>query len=124
MEQLNGFRSSGLNLSLDDFGTGYSSLSYLKKFDVDYLKIDRSFVMNLSDDSDDLALCEAIIVMAHKLKLKVIAEGVETETQRDLLSLAGCDYGRGYLFSKPVSAIGFEQYLKTVKSVEADLLRA
>ncbi|MFT5226621.1 MAG: diguanylate cyclase (GGDEF)-like protein/PAS domain S-box-containing protein [Polaribacter sp.] len=103
------FRDANIQVSLDDFGTGYSSLSILKKLDVDYLKIDKSFVDNLEPNSDDLALCEAIIVMAHKLDLKVIAEGIETERQRDLLIAAGCDYGQGYLFSKPLAAIEFEK---------------
>jgi len=103
------FRDAGVQVSLDDFGTGYSSLSYLKKFDIDYLKIDKSFVANLAPDSDDLALCEAIIVMAHKLGIKVIAEGVETAVQRDLLLAAGCDFGQGYFFSRPVKAEEFER---------------
>jgi EAL domain-containing protein (putative c-di-GMP-specific phosphodiesterase class I) len=106
--KLRGFREAGLQVSLDDFGTGYSSLGYLKKFDIDYLKIDRTFVQNLAPDSEDLALCEAIIVMAHKLGIKVIAEGIETMEQRDLLTLVGCDYGQGNLFSKAVPANGFE----------------
>jgi diguanylate cyclase (GGDEF)-like protein/PAS domain S-box-containing protein len=105
------FRDANIQVSLDDFGTGYSSLSALKKLDIDYLKIDKSFVDNLEPSSDDLALCEAIIVMAHKLDLKVIAEGIETEPQRDLLIAAGCDYGQGYLFSKPLPAIEFEALL-------------
>jgi len=105
------FRDAGIQVSVDDFGTGYSSLSYLKKFDIDYLKIDQSFVRNLEPDSDDMALCEAIIVMAHKLGLKVIGEGVETETQRDLLTAAGCDYGQGYLYSRPILAEEFEKML-------------
>jgi len=83
------FRDAGIQASIDDFGTGYSALSYLKKFDIDFLKIDQSFVRNLAADFNDLALCEAIIVMAHKLELKVIAEGVETEEQRSLLAAAG-----------------------------------
>ena len=103
------FRDTGMQVSLDDFGTGYSSLAYLKKFDIDYLKIDQNFVCNLTGNSTDLALCEAIILMAHKLGMKVIAEGIETLEQRDLLLLAGCDYGQGYLFSKPVSAEEFEK---------------
>lgn len=103
------FRDAGVQVSLDDFGTGYSSLSYLKKFDIDYLKIDKSFVANLAPDSDDLALCEAIIVMAHKLGIKVIAEGVETAVQSDLLLAAGCDFGQGYFFSRPVKAEEFER---------------
>ncbi len=107
------FRDAGIQVSLDDFGTGYSSLSYLKKFDIDYLKIDQSFVRNLEPNSDDMALCEAIIVMAHKLGLKVIGEGIETEAQRGLLATAGCDFGQGYLFSRPVTSAEFDQLLST-----------
>jgi len=110
--KLLGFRDAGMQVSLDDFGTGYSSLSYLKKFDIDYLKIDQSFVRNLAADSEDYALCEAIIVMAHKLNIKVIAEGVETISQRDLLLMAGCDYAQGFLFSRPVKPDEFERLLK------------
>lgn len=106
------FRNAGLQVSMDDFGTGYSSLAYLKRFDIDYLKIDQSFVQSLAPESNDLALCEAIIVMAHKLGIKVIAEGIETEAQRDLLALSGCDYGQGNLFSKPVPADEFENLIK------------
>jgi EAL domain-containing protein (putative c-di-GMP-specific phosphodiesterase class I) len=102
--QLGVFRQAGIGLSLDDFGTGYSSLSYLKKFDIDFLKIDQSFVRNLTTDPDDMALCNVIIVMAHTLGLKVIAEGVETQAQCDLLAAAGCDYGQGYLFARPAPA--------------------
>jgi EAL domain-containing protein (putative c-di-GMP-specific phosphodiesterase class I) len=98
---------AGIQMSLDDFGTGYSSLSYLQKFDLDYLKIDQSFVRHLIPESTDLALCKAIIVMAHELGMKVIAEGVETEQQRDLLAAAGCDYGQGYWFAKPMAAEDF-----------------
>lgn len=105
------YRDAGLQVAIDDFGTGYSALSYLKKFDIDYLKIDQSFTRNLVPGSSDLALCEAIVVMAHKLGLKVIAEGVETEQQRVLLLEIGCDYGQGYLFSKPVPATEFEKLL-------------
>ncbi|OIQ90041.1 cyclic di-GMP phosphodiesterase Gmr [mine drainage metagenome] len=110
-DKLLAFRDKGIQVSLDDFGTGYSSLSYLKKFDIDYLKIDQSFVRNLAPASDDLALCEAIIVMAHKLGLQVIAEGIESAAQRALLAAAGCDYGQGYLFSRPVPAAEFGKLL-------------
>jgi diguanylate cyclase (GGDEF)-like protein len=103
-EQLRSFRQAGIGLSLDDFGTGYSSLSYLKKFDIDILKIDQAFVRNLTAGSDDMALCNVIIVMAHTLGLKVVAEGVETQEQCDLLAAAGCDYGQGYLFARPTPA--------------------
>lgn len=110
--QLLAFRDAGIRVSLDDFGTGYSALSYLKKFDIDYLKIDQTFVRDLAHDANDMALCEAIIVMAHKLGLKVIAEGIETEEQRRLLTDVGCDYGQGYLFSTPIPAEEFELRLK------------
>jgi EAL domain-containing protein (putative c-di-GMP-specific phosphodiesterase class I) len=110
------FRDAGIQVAIDDFGTGYSSLSYLKKFDIDYLKIDQTFVRNLSTDENDVALCEAIIVMAHKLGLKVIAEGVETEQQRSILAAAGCDYAQGYLFSKPVPPEALEQLLSRAGS--------
>ena len=111
ISQLLAFRDAGIQVSLDDFGTGYSSLSYLRKFDIDYLKIDQSFVLDLDVNSNNLALCEAIIVMAHKLGLKVIAEGVETGSQRDLLATAGCDFGQGYLFSKAIPPQEFEALL-------------
>jgi EAL domain-containing protein (putative c-di-GMP-specific phosphodiesterase class I) len=110
-DQLLRFRDNGVQVALDDFGTGYSSLSYLKKFDIDYIKIDQSFVRNLAPGSEDLVLCEAIIVMAHKLGMKVVAEGVETEAQRALLAACGCDYAQGYLFSRPVPAEEFELLL-------------
>ena len=110
-KQLIQLSESGIDISLDDFGTGYSSLAYLKKFDVDYLKIDRAFVKDLEQSSNDMALCEAVIVMAHKLGIKVIAEGIETEVQRDLLHAAGCDFGQGFLFSKAVPADQFEAIL-------------
>lgn len=111
-EKLLKFRDAGIQVAIDDFGTGYSSLAYLNKFDIDYLKIDKSFVDNLATEADDRALSEAIIVMAHKLGLKVVAEGVETEAQRKLLSDAGCDSAQGYLFSVPVTAEEFEALLK------------
>ena len=111
ISQLLAFRDAGIGVSIDDFGTGYSSLSYLKKFDIDYLKIDQSFVRNLTDGSDDLILCEAIIVMAHKLGLRVIAEGVETAEQSDLLKTAGCDFAQGYLYSRPLPTEEFDRFL-------------
>ena len=98
---------SGMQLALDDFGTGYSSLAYLQEMDTDYLKIDKRFVDNIKANSQELSLCEAIIVMAHQLGLKVIAEGIETPLQYQLLTEAGCDYGQGYLFSKPLNKNDF-----------------
>ncbi|MFT5505655.1 MAG: diguanylate cyclase (GGDEF)-like protein/PAS domain S-box-containing protein, partial [Gammaproteobacteria bacterium] len=97
-----GFRDAGIQVALDDFGTGYSSLAYLRELDIDYLKIDKSFVTNLTPDSDEMALCDAIIVMAHKLGIKVVGEGIETQQQNDLLVSLGCDYGQGYLYSRPI----------------------
>ncbi|QFU23906.1 EAL domain-containing protein [Shewanella eurypsychrophilus] len=120
-EKLLAYRDAGIQVSLDDFGTGYSSLAYLKKFDIDYLKIDQSFTRNLESDPNDATLCEAIIVMAHKLGMKVIAEGVETKEQQQILSAAGCNYGQGYLFSKPVPYAEFEaKYLKTSEQRQHD----
>lgn len=110
-QSLLGCRDAGIQVAIDDFGTGYSSLAYLKKFDIDYLKIDQSFIRSLTPDTTGLALPEAIIVMAHKLGLKVIAEGVETELQRDLLISIGCDYAQGYLFARPMPPEEFEKLL-------------
>ncbi len=103
------FRDAGVQVAIDDFGTGYSSLSYLKRFDIDYLKIDQSFIQNLETDAIDLALSEAIVVMAHKLGFMVIAEGVETEGQCRILQQIGCDYAQGFFFSKPIEAREFER---------------
>ncbi|MEH6576101.1 MAG: EAL domain-containing protein [Amphritea sp.] len=102
---------AGIEVALDDFGTGYSSLSYLKKYAIDYLKIDQSFVNNLEHDAEGAALCESIIVMAHRLGIRVIAEGVETRAQCELLTAWGCDYAQGFWFSKPLPAEGFEGWL-------------
>ncbi len=113
-EQLLQLRDANVQVSLDDFGTGYSSLTYLQRFDIDYIKIDQSFVRHLIPECTELALCKAIIVMAHELGMQVIAEGVETEGQRDLLVAAGCDFGQGYLFAKALPADEFEAYLRQI----------
>jgi diguanylate cyclase (GGDEF)-like protein len=107
---LRGLGDAGLELSLDDFGTGYSSLLYLQKLDIDFLKIDKSFVCHLKAGGTELAMCKAIIVMAHELGMRVVAEGVETPLQRDLLVAAGCDYAQGYLFAHPMNATAFEVF--------------
>jgi diguanylate cyclase (GGDEF)-like protein/PAS domain S-box-containing protein len=91
----------GIKLAIDDFGTGYSMLSYLKYFPIDRIKIDRSFVRDITTDSDDAAITEAIVVMAHSLKLKVVAEGVETVEQLEFLRRCGCEEAQGYYFSRP-----------------------
>jgi EAL domain-containing protein (putative c-di-GMP-specific phosphodiesterase class I) len=111
-QRLEEFHLNGIDVSIDDFGTGFSALSYLKLFDIDYLKIDRSFVMNLTEDESDKALVKAIITMAHSLEIKTIAEGVETEAQRDILISFGCDYVQGYLYSRPVPVIEFGKLLE------------
>jgi len=110
MQRLN---SSGIGLSIDDFGTGYSSLSYLKRFPIDTLKIDRSFVNDITTDSDDAAIVTAIIAMAHSMGLNVIAEGVETEQQLAFLRALKCDEIQGYLFSRPVAADKFTRMMKS-----------
>lgn len=112
-EKLREFRRAGIQIALDDFGTGYSSLSYLRRFNIDVIKIDQSFVRDLTESSENMALCKAIITMAHQLGLDVVAEGIECRQQHDLLRAAGCDYGQGYLYSKPVSADQFTDWLKS-----------
>lgn len=101
----------GIRMSLDDFGTGYSSLSYLKKFKINKLKIDQSFVRNISDDPESRAIVTAIITLASSLGFQTIAEGVETASQLAFLRLQGCDEAQGYYFSKPLSLNDFEAYL-------------
>lgn len=111
------FRDAGIQVAIDDFGVGFSALSYLRRLDIDYLKIDQSFIQNLETEQNDLVLCEAIVIMAHKLGLKVTAEGIETEAQRRLLLEIGCDHGQGYLFSRPLPPAAFEKlYIKAMKA--------
>lgn len=114
MDKLHG---RGIRMSIDDFGTGYSSLSYLKKFKVYKLKIDQSFVRNITDDPEDKAIVSAIINMASSLGIKTIAEGVETAGQLTFLRLQGCDEVQGYYFSKPLPAPEFEAYVRTTLSL-------
>ncbi|MDO6719496.1 EAL domain-containing protein [Psychrosphaera sp. 1_MG-2023] len=104
IRQLNAIKELGVAISIDDFGTGYSSLSYLKRFPVDTLKIDRSFIKDIPEDVNDLEITGAIIAMAHKLGLEVIAEGAETQAQVDFLEKNGCYLVQGYFFSKPIPA--------------------
>ena len=94
----------GIEISIDDFGTGYSSLSYLKRFPIDKLKIDKSFVDDIATHPDDAAIVKAIIAMAHGLSMKVVSEGVETQSQLDFLRQHGCEQYQGYIFSKSLPA--------------------
>ena len=111
-------KSMGFQLSIDDFGTGYSSLSYLKKFPIDRLKIDRSFVVDIEQNEEDRAIVRAIIDLAHTLQISVIAEGVEEKTQGDMLSRMGCDIIQGYLYSKPIDGVAFTLYLQQENDTE------
>ncbi|MFZ3127253.1 MAG: EAL domain-containing protein, partial [Rhodoferax sp.] len=106
-----GLKRLGVKLSIDDFGTGYSSLSYLKRFDIDKLKIDQSFIRDLASDADDAAIVNAIIHMAHSLNLKTVAEGVETVAALEKLKALQCDEAQGYYFARPMPADALARYL-------------
>jgi len=111
IELLNAIKALGIATSIDDFGTGYSSLSYLKRLPVDVIKIDRSFVKDIPNDKSDVEICGAVIAMAQKLNLRVVAEGVETQAQADFLRLSHCDIAQGFLYSKPVPVAEFTALL-------------
>jgi len=108
---LESLKKRGIQISIDDFGIGYSSLSYLKRLPVQMLKIDRSFVVNMTKDSEDVAIIRAIIAMAHSLGIRVTAEGVETSEQLTILRSLRCDAIQGYYFSRPVPADMIEELL-------------
>ncbi len=114
IEILNNISKMGIKIAIDDFGTGYSSLAYLKKFPIDKLKIDRSFVQDLPDDEEDKAITSAIIALAKSLKLELIAEGVETKAQEEFVVKNGCYLIQGYLYSKPLSGKDIEMFAKTL----------
>ncbi|MDP9109715.1 MAG: EAL domain-containing protein, partial [Pseudomonadota bacterium] len=114
---LNRFKAAGLHLAMDDFGTGYSSLGNLKRFPFDSVKVDRSFVRDLAFDPNDAAISRAIIAMAHALRLRVVAEGVETVAQLDFLREHGCDEIQGYYFARPMSAEALTEFLRTHRDV-------
>ena len=113
--KLRAIREMGVEVAIDDFGTGYSSLSYLAKLPVNALKIDRAFIVNMASNADDLNIVAAIISLAHSLNLRVIAEGVETEEQANLLRLHKCDEIQGYLFNPAVPAEQIERFLREGK---------
>ncbi|MEO4045466.1 EAL domain-containing protein [Pseudomonas sp. CAU 1711] len=111
-QQVAKLKALGLTLAMDDFGTGYSSLSYLKKFPMDVLKIDRSFIKDIPENEDDMEITSAVIAMAHNLKLKVVAEGIETAAQLAFLRRQQCDVGQGYLFDRPIPGRELVQRLR------------
>jgi EAL domain-containing protein (putative c-di-GMP-specific phosphodiesterase class I) len=115
IRRLNALKALGVEIAIDDFGTGYSSLSYLQQFPFDILKIDRCFIRNITENSNNAAITKAIIEMAKSLNLKLIAEGVETEAELSFVCKHKCDGMQGYLFSRPVPAHEFEQLLTSGK---------
>ena len=120
---LNQLKHLGTRLAIDDFGTGYSSLSYLKRFPVDTLKVDRSFVKGLGQDSMDTAIVRSVVALAKALNLDVTAEGIETSAQHAELMALGCERGQGYLFSRPLPAAGIDALL-SANDNSRGLLRA
>jgi EAL domain-containing protein (putative c-di-GMP-specific phosphodiesterase class I) len=117
-------KAMGVRISIDDFGTGHSSLSYLKRFPIDAVKIDQSFIRDLTTNPDDAAIAGAVVAMAHSLKLKVVAEGVETLEQLEFLRSINCDEMQGYFVSRPVPGDEFTQLLQEAAPVYNVLLAA
>jgi EAL domain-containing protein (putative c-di-GMP-specific phosphodiesterase class I) len=124
IEALKRIRACGVNVAIDDFGTGYCSLSYIAKLPVTSLKIDRAFILGMSEGPEGLAIVSSIIALAHSLKLNVVAEGVETEEQARLLQLLACDEAQGYLFSKPLPSEALEELLRDGCALPLENLQA
>jgi EAL domain-containing protein (putative c-di-GMP-specific phosphodiesterase class I) len=121
IDVLKQLKTMGVTLAVDDFGTGYSSLNYLKRFPIDLLKIDAEFVRDVMTDADDRAIIRSIIALAKSMRLKVVAEGVESCEQQDFLRAEGCEYVQGYYIGRPMNAEEFEKYvLKQPESDAAD----
>lgn len=118
------FARMGVRLAIDDFGTGHSSLAYLKRFNIDTLKIDRSFVSELPDDADDAAIASAVIAMGHSMRMRVVAEGVETQAQADFLRELGCDEMQGYLLSRPLPGPELADWLREHQTDRLRRIRA
>jgi EAL domain-containing protein (putative c-di-GMP-specific phosphodiesterase class I) len=118
--KLRAIREMGVTIAIDDFGTGYSSLGYLAKLPVNALKIDRSFIVGLADNVDNMSIVSTIISLAHSLNLKVVAEGVETDEQLRLLTLLNCDEIQGYVISKPLPADQALQFMSTTSADRDD----
>src|SRR3990167_11243102 len=117
IDTLHRLKALGVRIALDDFGTGFSSLSYLKRLPIDKIKIDRSFVQEIATDHNDAAITQGIISMAHHLRLTVVAEGVETESQMEFLKGSRCDVFQGYYFAKPMPFVELEAFLGLPASI-------
>ena len=118
IDTLTKLRANGIQICIDDFGTGYSSLAYLHLLPIDTVKIDRSFVNQMTEDIRNLEIVETIITLAHRLDLNVIAEGVETQTQREILRSLGCEYGQGYFFSRPLPPKAIVNWMENINQFE------
>ncbi|RZI73041.1 MAG: EAL domain-containing protein, partial [Pseudomonas sp.] len=112
LEPLRALHQLGVGIAFDDFGTGYASLSLLKRYPLTRLKIDRSFITEICNDEADAAIVKAVIFLADKLKLQVIAEGVETAEQRDFLAVCGCKHVQGYLYGKPMAVSDLKDFMQ------------
>ncbi|HEY5525842.1 MAG TPA: EAL domain-containing protein, partial [Clostridium sp.] len=118
MKVLNEVKDMKIKIALDDFGTGYSSLTYLKKLPIDVVKLDREFIRNISKIGEDQVIVEYAINLIHRLKMEIVAEGIETKEQLEFLKKNNCDYGQGYLFSKPISREEFEKLLSSKQTFD------